>query len=207
MPRSVLLLPGVGEQGGTPADVARAFTSGPASALVSASRSVIYATATAPRLAGRGRRGGGTAARRGVGRFGLVNRRAAARIAAPVAFLVGVTLAVVLVRAGLSDEPGRPRGAGHDDDAADDCRNDAATTTQAQPVLATVESGDTLDQIALDHDTTVERLLELNPNLDPRELQVGQQVRVRGLSNRAAHAATGAARSSSRLRRRQLHPM
>jgi orotidine-5'-phosphate decarboxylase len=43
MPRSVLLLPGVGEQGGTPADVARAFTSGPASGLVAASRSVIYA--------------------------------------------------------------------------------------------------------------------------------------------------------------------
>ena len=43
MPRSILLLPGVGEQGGTPADVARAFMSGPASALVSASRSVIYA--------------------------------------------------------------------------------------------------------------------------------------------------------------------
>ena len=43
MPRSVLLLPGVGAQGATPADVARAFTSGPASALVSASRSVIYA--------------------------------------------------------------------------------------------------------------------------------------------------------------------
>jgi orotidine-5'-phosphate decarboxylase len=43
MPRSILLLPGVGEQGGTPADVARAFVSGPASAIVSASRSVIYA--------------------------------------------------------------------------------------------------------------------------------------------------------------------
>ncbi len=43
MPRSILLLPGVGEQGGTPADLARAFASGPASALVSASRSVIYA--------------------------------------------------------------------------------------------------------------------------------------------------------------------
>jgi orotidine-5'-phosphate decarboxylase len=43
MPRAVLLLPGVGEQGGTPADVARAFASGPASGLVSASRSVIYA--------------------------------------------------------------------------------------------------------------------------------------------------------------------
>jgi orotidine-5'-phosphate decarboxylase len=43
MPRAVLLLPGIGAQGATPADVARAFTSGPASALVSVSRSVIYA--------------------------------------------------------------------------------------------------------------------------------------------------------------------
>ncbi len=43
LPRSVLLLPGIGAQGGTPADVAAAFAAGPASALVSASRSVIYA--------------------------------------------------------------------------------------------------------------------------------------------------------------------
>jgi orotidine-5'-phosphate decarboxylase len=43
MPQTILLLPGVGEQGGSPADLARAFTAGPASALVTASRSVIYA--------------------------------------------------------------------------------------------------------------------------------------------------------------------
>jgi orotidine-5'-phosphate decarboxylase len=43
MPQAILLLPGVGAQGGTPADVARAFTSGPASALIPVSRSVIYA--------------------------------------------------------------------------------------------------------------------------------------------------------------------
>jgi len=43
LPRAVLLLPGVGAQGAGPADVARAFTSGPASALVTASRSVIFA--------------------------------------------------------------------------------------------------------------------------------------------------------------------
>ncbi len=43
LPRSILLFPGVGAQGARPADVARGFTSGPASALVSASRSVIYA--------------------------------------------------------------------------------------------------------------------------------------------------------------------
>jgi orotidine-5'-phosphate decarboxylase len=42
-PQAILLLPGVGAQGATPADVARAFVSGPASALVAASRSVIYA--------------------------------------------------------------------------------------------------------------------------------------------------------------------
>jgi orotidine-5'-phosphate decarboxylase len=43
MPQTPMLLPGVGAQGATPADVARAFTSGPASALVTASRSVIFA--------------------------------------------------------------------------------------------------------------------------------------------------------------------
>ena len=43
MPQAILLLPGIGAQGGSPADVARAFTSGPASALVTVSRSVIYA--------------------------------------------------------------------------------------------------------------------------------------------------------------------
>jgi orotidine-5'-phosphate decarboxylase len=43
LPRSPMLLPGVGAQGATPADVARAFTAGPASALVTASRSVIFA--------------------------------------------------------------------------------------------------------------------------------------------------------------------
>jgi orotidine-5'-phosphate decarboxylase len=43
MPQAVLLLLGVGAQGASPADLARAFTSGPASALVSVSRSVLYA--------------------------------------------------------------------------------------------------------------------------------------------------------------------
>jgi orotidine-5'-phosphate decarboxylase len=42
LPRSILLLPGVGAQGASPGDVARAFTSGPASALVAASRTVTY---------------------------------------------------------------------------------------------------------------------------------------------------------------------
>jgi orotidine-5'-phosphate decarboxylase len=43
MPQAILLLPGIGAQGASPADVVRAFTSGPASALVPVSRAVIYA--------------------------------------------------------------------------------------------------------------------------------------------------------------------
>jgi orotidine-5'-phosphate decarboxylase len=43
MPQTILLLPGIGAQGAGPADLARAFTSGPASAIVNASRSVNYA--------------------------------------------------------------------------------------------------------------------------------------------------------------------
>jgi len=43
LPRSVLLLPGVGAQGGRAEELAAAFSVGPAGALVSASRSVLYA--------------------------------------------------------------------------------------------------------------------------------------------------------------------
>ena len=45
-PQAILLLPGIGAQGGSTGDVARAFTSGPASALVTVSRSLIYAYRT-----------------------------------------------------------------------------------------------------------------------------------------------------------------
>jgi orotidine-5'-phosphate decarboxylase len=62
LPRSVLLLPGVGAQGARAEDLAAAFSVGPAGAIVTASRSVIYAdrgagwqeaaAAAAERLAG-----------------------------------------------------------------------------------------------------------------------------------------------------------
>jgi orotidine-5'-phosphate decarboxylase len=44
MPQAIILLPGVGAQGGKASELAAAFTSGPGSALVTASRSVIYAS-------------------------------------------------------------------------------------------------------------------------------------------------------------------
>ena len=73
LPQSPILLPGVGAQGATPADVARAFTSGPASALVTASRSVIYAFRDSEddwRCGGRGR--GAAPLVAGLGGRGLV---------------------------------------------------------------------------------------------------------------------------------------
>src|SRR3954447_9615178 len=47
LPQAPFLLPGIGVQGGSPAAVAPAFAAGPAGGLVSASRSVIYASAGA----------------------------------------------------------------------------------------------------------------------------------------------------------------
>ena len=43
MPHAVLLLPGVGAQGGKVADLAPAFAPGPAGGLVSASRGIVHA--------------------------------------------------------------------------------------------------------------------------------------------------------------------
>ena len=113
LPQAILLLPGVGAQGATPADIARAFTSGPASALVAASRSVMYAFRDGEddwRAAAGG--GGRAAESRGVDSLRLVGRRRVGapragravrrrhvlvRYAAPAAFLLVVTV-VALAR-------------------------------------------------------------------------------------------------------------
>jgi LysM repeat protein len=41
-----------------------------------------------------------------------------------------------------------------------------------------VESGDTFESIATKTGTTVARLRQLNPNVDPTALQVGEKIRV-----------------------------
>jgi LysM repeat protein len=108
-----------------------------------------------------------------------VNRQLATRLAAPAAFLAGITIAVLLVRSGLSD--GETTTAAQTSVATTAATTTASTPTATQPtpVFVEVESGGTLDQIALDNDTTVEQLLQLNPGLDPTALQVGQRIRVR----------------------------
>lgn len=108
-----------------------------------------------------------------------MNRQLATRLAAPAAFLAGITIAVLLVRAGLNE--GETTTAAQTSVATTTVATTARTQTATEPapVFVEVESGGTLDQIALDNDTTVEQLLQLNPGLDPTSLQVGQRIRVR----------------------------
>ena len=108
-----------------------------------------------------------------------MNRQLATRLAAPAAFLAGITIAVLLVRAGLNDTEATTAAQTTVATTTAVSTTAATTATEPKPVFVEVESGGTLDQIALDNDTTVEQLLQLNPGLDPTGLQVGQRIRVR----------------------------
>ena len=109
------------------------------------------------------------------------------RLLAPAAFLAAATVAVLLIRAGLDSnaaEPAATRPTAKPWSASTPTR--PATTRARPPAPAparrtyAIQEGDTLDQVALDHDTTVERLLQLNPRIDPTSLQVGQRIVVPG---------------------------
>ena len=110
-----------------------------------------------------------------------MNRLWATRLAAPAAFLLGITVAVLLVRAGLDGDDAATTAAQTPTPTtvATTTRTQTTTAGEPQQAFVEVESGDTLDQIALENDTTVEQLLALNPGLDPNAMQVGQRVRVR----------------------------
>jgi len=95
-----------------------------------------------------------------------VDRTQLARVAAPVLFLLAVTIAVLLVRSGLREN-----------DAPDAVPPGAVQP--AGPPTVVVRTGDTLEAIAVRTGTTVAVLTRLNPGLDPELLRVGQRVRVR----------------------------
>jgi LysM repeat protein len=106
-----------------------------------------------------------------------------ARFAAPVAFLVAATIAILLVRSGLENgestpSPGTTTAA---TTAQPTTRpgTTATTTNAAGAEFYVIQAGDTLAVIADEHDTTVEQLLVLNPEIDPVALTVGQRIRVK----------------------------
>jgi LysM repeat protein len=111
-----------------------------------------------------------------------VPRRELARFAAPAAFLLALTIAALLVHAGLSggSESDRPTTPVTERHVTTRARTTTATKTRASPAKRyyTIQSGDTLDVVAARVGTTTERLLALNPGIDPHALTVGQRVRI-----------------------------
>jgi LysM repeat protein len=111
------------------------------------------------------------------------HRKHVARLAAPAAFLLAVTIFVLLVRSATSDDTPATSGATSTATTAKPpppTTTKAPTTTAAKPAGATytIQSGDTLESIASEYGTSVEELVTLNPAIDPTNLQVGQTIRV-----------------------------
>jgi len=113
------------------------------------------------------------------------DRQQVARFAAPAAFLLAVTILVLIVRSATSaDEPATaptvattPAPTTTATPAATPPADTTPTTTAAVSTY-TIEAGDTLQTIADQYGTTVEELLVLNPDVDPTALQIGQTIRV-----------------------------
>jgi LysM repeat protein len=117
-------------------------------------------------------------------------RRELTRFGAPLAFLLGVTVAVLLIKAGL-DSSDSERAAVSTSPTAPATTlatttgpklvltgTTAATTTTPGAQYYEIQSGDTLGAIAAKYDTTVDQLLTLNPDVDPNALHVGDRIRV-----------------------------
>jgi LysM repeat protein len=104
----------------------------------------------------------------------------AARVAAPLAFLVLATLGIVAIRSALNESPStRPATTPTVATTAPEtgtATTERTATTEGQ--FYRVQRGDTLESIASRSGTTVERLLELNPGIDPVALRIGQRIRV-----------------------------
>jgi LysM repeat protein len=118
----------------------------------------------------------------------VAKREDVLRWAAPVAFLAAVTIAVLLIRAGLN--AGGPATTTTDavptiptttpvvaTTTAAPTTNGATTTTAGE--LYVVQSGDTYGSIATKHRTTVQDLERLNPGVSSTSLSVGQKIRVK----------------------------
>jgi N-acetylmuramoyl-L-alanine amidase len=118
------------------------------------------------------------------------------RYGAPAAFLTAVTIAAILVKAGLNGNSSTTVAI----TSSSTARTTTAATTTTKLVLtappgstttATTEtttpgaeyyavvSGDTLGSIAQKYNTTVDELTTLNPGIDPTALTVGQKIRIK----------------------------
>ncbi len=123
-------------------------------------------------------------------------RQELTRYGAPAAFLAAVTIAVLLIKAGLNGGSGPATTVGLLPTTAATTTQPGTTTklvlTAPQSTTATttatttpgaqyyvVQSGDTLGSIAQKYGATVNELMTLNPGTDPTALHIGQRIRVK----------------------------
>jgi LysM repeat protein len=103
--------------------------------------------------------------------------RGVAHYAAPVAFLAGVTIAVLLVHSALNHHTSST--------ATTVATTTQQTTTSKQPArrptkrFYVVQTGDTFGTIAAKVGISVARLAALNPGVSSNALRVGQKLRTR----------------------------
>lgn len=108
-----------------------------------------------------------------------------ARLLAPVA-LASFVLALIVIVAGSSGNedgvgppPSRPATtAATSTTAREEDPASARTTSEPAGRTATVQAGETPAAIAQREGVALERLLELNPDLDPTALRTGQTLRI-----------------------------
>ncbi len=124
------------------------------------------------------------------------SRQQLTRYGAPAAFLAAVTIAVILIKAGLNGGSGSTTTVGLPTTSTATKPTttttklvltgpQGTTTTTATETTApgaeyhVVQSGDTLGSIAEKNSTTVDELMTLNPGIDPTAMHIGQRIRVK----------------------------
>ena len=95
----------------------------------------------------------------------------------PVLALAAVTAVVLLARPALHGGEAASAPAAAATSRVQEAPKKARTKA-AQATVYSVRSGDTLASIAEKFGTTVDRLMELNPAVDPVALRVGMPIRV-----------------------------
>ncbi len=113
-------------------------------------------------------------------------RGSAARYAAPVLFLVAVTIAVLLIRSGLgggasSQTTTRSGPVTHPSTAKTPPPGTTrqGTTTTSAGQFYTVAAGDTFGSISAKTGVSIAQIEQLNPGVSTNSLQVGQRLRVK----------------------------
>lgn len=104
-----------------------------------------------------------------------------ARLVAPLALIAfTVAMVAIVLGSGVLGDDGEAEPAGTRDlPAATQSETETQPQRQRTPASYTIKANDTLSGIAEANGTTVERLQELNPELDPQGLVAGQKIKLR----------------------------